>query len=129
MKKVINLKEIVIIAIILTIVTISASVLAADPGGLIVTDQGTTAATVDPHDYKLVQAGNEPTTGNQVQNNVVNNLVNNNVNNNNAKKYNTNNTAGLPQTGIEDYNIGILLIICVVSALYAYNKIKQYKNI
>ena len=41
----------------------------------------------------------------------------------------TNNSSELPQTGIEDYNIGILLIICTISAIYAYNKVKQYKNI
>ena len=55
------------------------------------------------------------------------------MNTNNAKTYNTNsntnNKSGLPQTGIEDYNIGILLIIGVGSAIFAYKKIQDYKNV
>ena len=36
-----------------------------------------------------------------------------------------NSTEKFPQTGIED-NVGILLIVCVASAIFAYKKIKYY---
>ena len=36
-----------------------------------------------------------------------------------------NSTEKLPQTGIED-NVGVLLIICMASAIFAYKKIKYY---
>ena len=39
------------------------------------------------------------------------------------------NETEIPQTGIEDYNVGILLIICVASAIFAYKKINDYKNV
>ena len=53
----------------------------------------------------------------------------NNSSNNSARRYNNTNTSSVPQTGIEDYNIGILLIIAVASAMYAYKKIKDYNNL
>ena len=134
MKKIVDLKEIMMIIISLTIVTVSASVLATD--GLIVTGPNTAGSTIDANQYQSVQdAPNNITNnaGNNIINNAVNNTAKNNTSNNSsnntAKKYNTNNSSELPQTGIEDYNIGILLIICTISAIYAYNKIKQYRNI
>ena len=143
MKKIINIKEVMMIIICLTIVTISATVLATDGAGLIVTGgQNTAGSTIDANQYRSVQdTGNGNAGGNTAGNSAGNNSIGNNSNNignnskannsagNNAKKYNTNNSSELPQTGIEDYNIGILLIICTISAIYAYNKVKQYKNI
>jgi len=35
----------------------------------------------------------------------------------------------LPQTGIEDYGTGILLVICLASAVFAYKKVSDYRNI
>ena len=58
-----------------------------------------------------------------------NNTNGNNTKGNNTKVYNTNNNTDLPQTGIEDYNIGILLIICIASAIFAYRKITDYRSI
>ena len=47
---------------------------------------------------------------------------------NSSSNYNvTNNTQTLPQTGENDiYVVGALLIICGVSAIYAYRKIREY---
>lgn len=60
----------------------------------------------------------------------------NNVTTITGNEYNSaqsNNAAGnntsLPQTGIEDSGLGILLIICAISAVFAYKKISDYKNI
>lgn len=80
-------------------------------------------------------SNNEVTTGNneQANNTVANNEVNNtepelnneNVNNSNAVANGT-----LPQTGVtEDATIIFFIAICIISAIYAYKKIRDYKNI
>ncbi len=55
----------------------------------------------------------------------------NNNTNNNASIYNTNNTnTNLPATGITDaVPVAMLIVIAIISALYAYKKINDYKNI
>ena len=114
MKKLINLKEIMIILISVMLIAFATNVFAVDPN--LVLGDNTTIIT-----------GNE--YGNAQQPDVDNTNTNSNTNNT-VKKYNTNNSKeDLPQTGIEDYNIGILLIICVASAIFAYKKVNDYKNI
>ena len=64
--------------------------------------------------------------------NTTNNTANNTSNGiNTSSQYNTvdEDKKDLPQTGIEDHNIGILLIICVAAAIYAYKKMRDYKNV
>lgn len=64
-----------------------------------------------------------------------NNAVGNNTPVNNAQANNTlptNNSANntLPQTGVtEDTTLFVFITICVASAIYAFIKIKNYKNI
>ena len=59
----------------------------------------------------------------------------NNTNTNNTNRTNNtaslyNNTNNLPQTGIEDSIPTVLLIVVFgISAVYAYKKIKEYRNI
>lgn len=134
MKKIVNLKEIFIVLIALVLITFSTTVLATDVGGLVIgentnTDNGVT--TITDNEYQNAQniVEDENNTTNETENNVTNNSVNN-ATDNNVKKYNTvDEEDEIPQTGIEDYNIGILLIICVASAIFAYKKINDYKNI
>ena len=132
MKKIINLKEMLIILISLILIALSTNVLATD----LVLGNNNSSTTISGTEYDNAQTIPEennsvPTTINN--NTTNNNLINNNTTNNvvnNAKTYNTsNNTSNLPQTGIEDYNVGILLIICIASAIFAYKKINDYKNI
>ncbi len=76
---------------------------------------------------------------NNTTNNVINNTTNNTVNNTITRPANntiltTNNTLGnnssLPKTGIESSISGVVLIVVLgISAVYAYNKIQDYKNI
>lgn len=123
MKKVINVKEIMMIIMSVILIVISTEVFATNP--VLGSDNNNVPAQVSKDEYEGAQ---EPTVSN---NNVAkNNAVANNSlkNNTNKKVYNTNNT-NLPQTGIEDYNVGILLIICVASAIFAYKKVNDYKNI
>jgi len=132
MKKVISLKEIMVILISVVLVAMSANVLATDSLFL---DSNNSVTTITGNEYSGAQTVPEDTnttgnnTANNVTNNILNNVTKNNTTNNSVKKYNANNTTDLPQTGIEDYNIGILLIICVASAIFAYKKVSDYKNI
>ena len=125
MKKVISIKETIIILISVLIITAfaitSVSAVSFDNPDLIT-----------ERDYNLAQTipdGNK--AANDAENRAPNNIANNSTNNkaNNTKVYNTNNTTDLPQTGIEDYNIGILLIICIASAIFAYKKVNDYRSL
>lgn len=70
------------------------------------------------------------TNGNNANNNTNNNNTNTNntnVNTNNSSIYNNTN---LPKTGIEDsIPVAMLVVIFGISAVYAYKKVKEYKNI
>lgn len=125
MKKLINLKEIMIILISVILIAISTTVFAIDPNQVL----GDNTSTITGNEYDKAQT--VPTDNNAVNNSNNTANINTSTNNstNNVKTYNTNNTSDLPQTGIEDYNIGILLIICVASAIFAYKKVNDYKNI
>ena len=123
MKKLINLKEIMIVLLSVALITISTTAFATD---LVL--GGNNTSTISGSEYENAQT---VPTDNNVTNNTNNTNINTSTNNsvNNVKTYNTNNTSDLPQTGIEAYNIGILLIICVASAIFAYKKVNDYKNI
>ena len=64
----------------------------------------------------------------------INNTNRNNTNTNNTNR-NTNNSSiynntNLPQTGIEDsIPVALLVVVFGVSAVYAYKKIREYRNI
>lgn len=63
------------------------------------------------------------------------NTNNTNTNTNNTNKSNTNNSSiynntNLPKTGIEDsIPVAMLVVVFGISAVYAYKKIRDYKNI
>lgn len=71
--------------------------------------------------YATGVLGNEdenatPITGNEYEN----------AQQNTAKN---NSTTKLPQTGAGDFGLGILLIVCAGSAIFAYKKVNDYKGI
>lgn len=134
MKKVINLKEIMIVLIAVLLITVSTSVFALNLDNV----GGNNTTTIPANEYENAQTVPEDSTNTNTNTNTnintntntnTNTNVNVNTNTNSVKTYNTNNTTDLPQTGIEDYNIGILLIICVASAIYAYKKVGDYRSI
>jgi len=45
----------------------------------------------------------------------------------NVQKNNTATT--LPQTGVDNFGLGILLLVCAGSAIFAYKKVSAYKEI
>lgn len=74
-------------------------------------------------------AGNNTPSNNTPTNNTPSNKVNkNNTNTSNSSIYNNTN---LPKTGIGDSSIPIAMLVVVfgISAVYAYKKIKDYRNI
>ena len=66
-----------------------------------------------------------------VENTVVNNVTTNTTNNTTTTNKNSSyNNTNLPKTGIEDaLPVAILVVVCGISAAYAYKKINDYKNI
>lgn len=73
--------------------------------------------------------GNNTPANNTPSNNTPkNNTTNNNVNKNNSSIYNNTN---LPKTGIGDSSIPVAMLVVIfgISAVYAYKKIKDYRNI
>ena len=66
----------------------------------------------------------ENTTAN-VQNTIANTTTNISVPSTTTNRVNT--TQTLPQTGVTDgYVVAILVIVCAISAIYAYRKIRDY---
>ena len=66
--------------------------------------------------------------------NTDNNQANNNENTNNNAVLNANTDTStenkLPQTGVaEDTTLFIFIAVCILSAIYAYKKVKDYRNI
>lgn len=46
-----------------------------------------------------------------------------------AQKNTQNNDTTLPQTGVENYGSGILLVVFASSAIFAYKKVSDYRGI
>lgn len=73
------------------------------------------------------------TNTNDTNTNVNTNKTNTNTNSSNVNKSNNTsiyNNTNLPKTGIEDsIPVAILVVIFGISSIYAYKKIKEYKNI
>ncbi len=125
MKKIISLKSILMIIFSLIIVGISTQIFATD--SVLETGNNSTPTPVTSGEYN--NAASIPVDTNYTTNNTTNNIS---TGINTSSAYNTvdeEDEDKLPQTGIEDYNIGILLIICVGASIYTYKKMKDYKNI
>lgn len=71
---------------------------------------------------------NTPTNNTPVNNTPSNNVNKNNTNTSNSSIYNNTN---LPKTGIGDSSIPVAMLVVIfgISAVYAYKKIKDYRNI
>lgn len=71
-----------------------------------------------------------PDRTNNVSNNVTNNTANNvmnNITNNTTNNATTNNTTKIPNAGV-DYSIVFIIVVCGISTIYAYKKIREYNN-
>ena len=119
MKKTNSIKAILILIIGVILISVSTSVFAAD------------------NEYTELTLNNTSTNNTNVSNsntNKTNTNTNTNKTNTNTNKTNTNsslyNNTSLPKTGIED-SIPVALLVTVfgISAVYAYKKISDYRNI
>lgn len=100
------------------------------------------AAEVDEDGYEdLTEAlgnssSNSSNTGNNSANTNTNNNANNNSSNTNTNRANNSsnksiyNNSSLPKTGLSD-SVPVVLLVVVfgASAIYAYKKVNEYKNI
>lgn len=86
----------------------------------------------DDNPLQIINGQSNNEQANDEANNETNNVVNNEENTvpviNNTQ--NTASTNTLPQTGVaEDTALFVFIAICIVSAIYAYIKIRNYKNL
>lgn len=121
------IKVISILVVSLMVMLFSTNVMAAE------TDNGFTDLT--PRVDNNTTNGTSNNTSNSNTNNT-NNTNRNNISNNTNRTNNTNNssiynnTNSLPKTGVTDsIPVAVLLIVFAISAVYAYKKIKDYRNI
>lgn len=125
MKKTNLMKAILVLVMGTTLILFSTSVFAA-------TDDGFNELTLNNTSTNI-------NTNTNTNTNKANTNINTNTNTNTNKANNTNanasnssvyNNTNLPKTGVED-SIPVALLVAVfgISAVYAYRKIKEYKNI
>ena len=115
MKKIFNSKVVLILMVALVFITLFSTIVnATDSNGLnLITDPNATNT-------------NNITNNNQNsnQNSNLNSNLNSNTNSNTSSYNNTNTT--LPQTGIEDFSLWMIIPVCLASAIFAYKKIRDY---
>lgn len=130
MKKSIILKSFLVMLVCIICLSIVSPVLAA-------TDEGFEDLLGDGNNTSTNNTSNT-NTGNTNTNKTNTNNTNTNKNNTNVQNINsiknatnnTNNSKNLPKTGLQDsLPTVVLLVVFTISAVYAYHKIKEYKNI
>lgn len=114
-------KMVLVVMIILTMILVAGQVFAeTDLTGTLTGNSSTGGSS------NILDISNTP------KNNTVNKATNNTINNtvlttNNTSNYNN---TSLPKTGIEDSVPGAILVVVLgISAVYAYKKMQDYKNI
>lgn len=119
------IKVISILVISLMVMLFSTNVMAAE------TDNGFTDLTPRVDNNTTNGTSNNTANSNSANNTNRNNTSNNTNRTNNANNSSIyNNTNTLPKTGVTDsIPVAVLLIVFAISAVYAYKKIKDYRNI
>ena len=124
MKKETILKIIVVLILGVTLLAMSTRVFAAvgDSDGLMDLYDDTT------NQLNTTNTNNTNTNTNQLNTNTLNMNTNTNITNTtlNTNNYNTN----LPKAGAaENKMLGVAFTVLAITAVYAYKKVKEYKNI
>lgn len=128
MRKTNLIKGISIVLISVMVIAFSSSVFAAD------NNTGFTDITSTLSNSSNNNSGNGNTNSN-IANNNTNSNTNRNTNTNTNSNRNANNSSiynntNLPKTGVESsVPVAALVVIFGVSAVYAYRKIREYKDI
>ena len=151
MKKLVSLKSILMSILMVTIIGVTTTVMATDTTTIgsedssVFTSNDTAATastepvTVTPSDYNTASSIPEDpnysttttttTTTTTEDNTTTSTGITSDPVYNTVDEEEDADKDDLPQTGIEDYHIGALLIACVVASIYMYRKMKEYKNI
>ena len=123
MKKLNLIKVVVILGISLMVMLFSTSVMAAEVD-LTDTLSGNNTNSANANSNSANTNSNSANTNSNRTNNTNSNRTNNT---NNSSIYNN---TSLPKTGISDsIPVALLLVVFGVSSVYAYKKIRDYKNI
>lgn len=132
----ISTKELIIciVTIIALVLVITTDVFATTPSlNELMNDANTNSVNEIPETNNATTNNtttNNATTNNATTNNATtNNTTSNNTTPNNAAANNANkNNTVIPDTGV-DYSVVFIIAIFGVSAIYAYKKIRDYKNV
>jgi len=130
MKKTNLIKGISIVLISVMVIAFSSSVFAADNTGfndLTSTLSGSNSNSNNTNTNSNNANTNTNTNSNTNRNTNTKSNTNSNSNKNNSSIYNNTN---LPKTGVESsIPVAVLVVIFGVSAVYAYRKIREYRDI
>ena len=129
----ISTKELIIciIAIVALVLVLTTNVFATTPSlnDLLSDANATNEFNTIPEDNNTTGNNTANNTTNNTANNTANNVSNNATTNNNVAKNNTNrNNTTIPEAGL-DQSIVFMIAIFGISAIYAYKKIRDYKNV
>ena len=126
MKKTNLVKVVSILLVSLMVILFSTNVFAAENNDTSFQDlTGTLGNSTENNTSKNTNANNENKNGNNTNTNNAN--ANKNNNTNNSSIYNN---TDLPKTGVES-SIPVVVLVAIfgISAVYAYKKIDDYKNL
>ena len=129
MKNLIKVATILLISVMLILFTTTVNAADNDAGFTDLT--GTLNNTSSNNTSGNVNANTNTNSNSNTNTNNTNKSNNTSTNNTNSTKYNnTNKNTDLPKTGIEDsIPVALLVVVFGISAVYAYKKINDYKNI
>ena len=128
MKKTNLIKMVTILLISMAVILFSTIVNAAD-NDTGFNDLTSTLSNTNNSSSNTNSSSNSNNTNNNTNTNTNNANTNNTNKTNNSSVYNNTNT-DLPKTGIEDsIPVAMLTVVFGISAVYAYRKIKEYRNI
>ena len=126
MKKSNLIKVVLVLGISLMVMLFTTNVMAANEVDLTSTIDNT-SDTSNSNSNSSNSNSNSSNSNSNRTNNTNTNRTNNTNNTNNSSVYNNTN---LPKTGISDtIPVALLLVVFGVSSVYAYKKIRDYKNI
>lgn len=133
MKKSIILKSFIVILVSMMLVFVTSTVRAETASNSEYEDlfgNGANSTNNTSNKENSNNANESNTNSSNTKNTNSNNIKKNTTNNENIKNTNNTNNTSLPKTGIEDsLPTVVLVVIFGVSAVYAYKKIKDYRNI
>ena len=136
MKKSILINVVSILLTGLMVIILNTQVLAADSGNLTdLTDTLNASGSENNSSSNTNRSNTNSSNTNRTNTNLSSNNTNlsssnTNRSNNVSTSIYTNNDSNLPQTGIEDsVPVAMLVVIFTISAIYAYKKIKDYRNL